>query len=279
MEADALGDPIDTVEDGLMSDVVSTSIGNVRVIELDAPQRLNALDRGMLAEFAAAVEVVRADPDARALVVRASGRAFCAGADLENLFGDPDRPTGVIRDDLKGVYAAFLGLRALAVPTIAAVRGHAVGAGFNIAMACDVVVARSDARFAVSFADLGLHPGGGCSWFLTSRLGRGRALMTVLNADTITAGDAAGLGLVTELNEAPEERALALAAKWSERDPKLVRDMKRAIQLSETADLDDVIEYESWAQASSVASPLFRETLDRFAARAAHRQQSSRSDS
>ena len=141
------------------------SDGPVRHIVLNAPQRLNALDRPMLAELAEAVRAVAADEEARALVVSGAGRAFCAGADVTSLFGDPTRPPAVIRDELKQVYASFLSIADLTIPTIAAVGGIAVGAGVNIAMACDMVVAGPKAKFAITFAEMGLHPGGGCSWF------------------------------------------------------------------------------------------------------------------
>src|SRR3712207_3409292 len=143
---------------------------------MTAPDRRNALDAAMLADMAAAVREVREDPDARVLVVTGEGRSFCAGADLSSLFGDPVRHPGEIRQDLKQVYGSFLGLTELAIPTIAAVQGHAVGAGVNIALACDVVIATPDASFSVSFTDIGLHPGGGCSWLLTQRMGSGKAL-------------------------------------------------------------------------------------------------------
>ena len=224
------------------------SDGPVRHIVLNAPQRLNALDRPMLAELAEAVRAVAADEEARALVVSGAGRAFCAGADVTSLFGDPTRPPAVIRDELKQVYASFLSIADLTIPTIAAVGGIAVGAGVNIAMACDMVVAGPKAKFAITFAEMGLHPGGGCSWFLTRRMGGHRALATLLDAERIDAEEAFRAGLVTRLVEDPVAEALAMAHSYAERDPGLVRDMKRAVRMAETADLATVLEFESWAQ-------------------------------
>lgn len=243
------------------------SDGPVRHIVLNAPQRLNALDRPMLAELAEAVRAVAADEEARALVVSGAGRAFCAGADVTSLFGDPTRPPAVIRDELKQVYASFLSIADLTIPTIAAVGGIAVGAGVNIAMACDMVVAGPKAKFAITFAEMGLHPGGGCSWFLTRRMGGHRALATLLDAERIDAEEAFRAGLVTRLVEDPVAEALAMAHSYAERDPGLVRDMKRAVRMAETADLATVLEFESWAQASSVNSPRFQEFLAEFVAR------------
>ncbi|MEY9214240.1 enoyl-CoA hydratase [Thermobifida halotolerans] len=243
------------------------SDGPVRHIVLDAPERLNALDRPMLAELADAVRAVAADEAARALVVSGAGRAFCAGADVTSLFGDTTRPPTVLRDELKEVYASFLGIADLTVPTIAAVGGVAVGAGVNIAMACDIVIAGPRARFAITFADMGLHPGGGCSWFLTRRMGGHRALATILGAERIDAEEAFRSGLATRLAEDPVKDALALAHRYAERDPGLVRDMKRAVRMAESADLGTVLEFESWAQASSVNSPRFQEFVAEFVRR------------
>jgi enoyl-CoA hydratase len=242
--------------------------GPVRHLVLAAPARRNALTAAMLHELADAITAVRDDPDARALVVRAEGRAFCAGADVTTLFGDLDRPTGEVRDDLKGVYAAFLGLADLTIPTIAAVDGIAVGAGANIALACDMVIVGPRAAFAFSFADIGLHPGGGATWFLTSRLGGHRALATVLDADTIDADRAMDLGLATRRADDPVEAATELAKRCADRDPALVRDMKRAVRLAESGTPDAVVEFEAWAQAASVGRPAFARYVAGFRARA-----------
>lgn len=239
--------------------------GAVRQIVLNAPERRNALDRPMLGELADAIAEVAQDRDAAVLVVSGAGRAFCAGADVANLFGDPNRAPAVIRDELKSVYASFLGIHDLAIPTIAAVRGAAVGAGVNIALACDLVIAGPTAKFMVSFADIGLHPGGGCSWFLTRKLGAARAMDVILGARTIKAEEAVSLGLAIEVAEDPEEAASSLADRYAARDPRLLRDMKRAVQLAKEGDLSSVLEFESWAQASSVTGPAFQEYLARFA--------------
>jgi enoyl-CoA hydratase len=257
-----------------MSDVRVWSDGGVRHIELDAPARRNALNREMLADLGAAVQRVADDADARALVVQATGSAFCAGADLGDLFGDTRRPSAEIREELKAVYAGFLGIRDLRIPTIAAVRGPAVGAGFNIAMACDVAVLHPEARFVISFADLSLHPGGGCTWFLTRAAGPARAMKVLLDADHISADDALSMGMAVEVAIDPEQRAHEMAAAWAGREPGLVRNIKQAVRMSQHSDLPVVLELESWAQASAVGTDSFRTALDAFARRRANREAS-----
>lgn len=248
-----------------MSDLVRLiSEGGVRHIVLNAPERLNALDQPLLTELARAVDAVAADPDARALIVRGEGRAFCAGANLESLFGDTTRPTPELRDVLKGVYASFLGIRDLTIPTIAAVQGAAVGAGLNIALVCDIVVAGPHATFGATFAEIGLHPGGGCSWLLTSRLGGPRALAVLLAGQTLSSDEAITLGLATYGADDPVKQAVTLAELYATRDPRLVADIKRSVQIASTSNLDTSLEFESWAQASSLGSAEFAAFAERF---------------
>jgi enoyl-CoA hydratase len=237
---------------------------HIRTLVLDMPERRNALDKPMLREIAQAVSDVAADAEARVLVVRGHGRAFCAGADVNSLFGDPNRPVQGIREDLKQVYASFLGLLDLSIPTIAAVNGAAVGAGVNIALACDIIIAGPRAKFGITFADIGLHPGGGCSWFLARRMGYPRAMATVLGAQTLDAEAALAAGLISERADDADARAAELAATCAHRDPDLARNMKKAMQIACVADLPTTLEFESWAQASSVGQPAFTEFRKSF---------------
>ncbi|MFT4081011.1 MAG: enoyl-CoA hydratase [Nocardioides sp.] len=248
----------------MSGDVLIERHGTVRHLVLNSPERLNALSRSMLDEMRVAIAEIADDREASVLVVSGAGRAFCAGADLVDLFGETSRPTAELRDELKTVYAGFLGLMDLPIPTISAVHGVAVGAGVNIALSCDVVLAGPRARFAVTFAEIGLHPGGGCSWFLAQRIGASRALSVILSGETVQGGEALRIGLATECVDDPVAEALARAEHWATRDPGLLRDMKRAVQLARGGELRDVLEFESWAQASAVGKPRFNTYLERF---------------
>lgn len=247
-----------------MSLVDLTRDGHVRTLTLNAPERLNALDWPLLQDLRAAVVDVAADPDARALVVTGAGRAFCAGANLESLFGDVSRPTAELRDHLREVYASFLGLRDLTIPTVAAVHGPAVGAGLNIALACDVIVAGPQAGFGPTFSRIGLHPGGGCTWMLTRRIGSANTAAALFGGDVICAADALRLGIAQEIADDPQARAADLAATWSRRDPKLMADIKRSVAIASTSGLDESLDFESWAQAESLASAEFAAFAARF---------------
>ena len=152
---------------------------------------------------------IAADEAVRVLVVTADGPSFCAGADLVDLFGDaPGQPIDQIRNDLMQVYDSFLKILDLPIPTIAAVRGAAIGAGLNLALCCDVRLAAPDVNFGAVFSRIGLHPGGGCSYFLTRLLGAQGAMRLLLDGGSLNAESALKGGLVSEIVEDPEDHTV-----------------------------------------------------------------------
>jgi enoyl-CoA hydratase len=247
-----------------MSLVTLESDGAVRTITLNVPDKLNALSWPLLDELAAAIDTVRADEGARALVVTGAGRAFCSGADLNGLFGDRTRPVEVLKNDLLRVYGSFLRLRDLTIPTIAAVHGPAVGAGMNIALACDVIVAGPEAAFGPTFAKIGLHPGGGCTWMLTQRIGSANTAAALFSGDLIPATDALRLGIAQELTHDPHLRAAEIAATYASREPALMADIKRSVQVAAGSDLAASLDLEAESQARSLQSEAFENFARRF---------------
>lgn len=244
---------IDTLNDG------------VRVITLTDPDRRNAMDAEMGEALVDATAAMAADTRTRALVVTGEGRAFCAGADLPQLFGDPERPTTETHEVLQHYYRAFFSVLELPFPTIAAVNGPAVGAGLNLAMACDVRIAGPGGAFGATFSKIGLHPGGGCTWFLVRALGASRALQTMLLGETLDAEKAVGWGLAEGIEDDPVAAATDMARRFAAVDPQLARAIKRSVGIAvETGDLGAVLEYESWAQAASASSPQLQEWVARF---------------
>src|ERR1700739_165688 len=158
----------------------------VAVLTLADPGKRNALSHRRSEDLAAAVGSVLS-AGARAIVLDAEPPVFCAGGSLDELL-ERARP-------LSETYAGFLALAEAPVPTIAAVAGPAIGAGVNLPLACDVVIAGEGARFDPRFLDVGIHPGGGHLWRLVQRIGvQGAAALSLLG-DTLTGAEAQARGL------------------------------------------------------------------------------------
>ncbi len=236
----------------------------VRVLTLADPDRRNALSAQLQQELGAAIDAVAGDGAARVLVVAAEGPAFCAGADLPAVFADVNRPVGEIRERLLRAYDSFLRIRRLALPTIAAVSGPAIGAGMNLALSCDLRIAGPGASFGATFVRLGLHPGGGCTYYLVRGLGPQRALAMLLDGGSLDAGRALAAGLVLEVTDDPLTAALAMAERYARMDQRLVGDIKRSVAIAAAGSFDESVEFESWAQAASATSPQLAEAVARF---------------
>src|SRR6476659_10085605 len=156
-----------------MSLVQLEIVDRVATLTLDNPAERNTMTAPMVEEIVAAIEQVEADDGIGALVVTGTPPAFCAGADLSQLGASQ-------KDGLRAIYSGFLRVAACTLPTIAAVNGAAVGAGMNLALACDVRLAANRARFDTRFLDLGIHPGGGHTWMMRRIVGPQATNATVL---------------------------------------------------------------------------------------------------
>ena len=233
-------------------------------LTLNDPDRRNSIDAEMRDALGGAVAEVAADPGARTLVITGAGSAFCAGADLPAMFGETGRSVQEIRADLHRIYDSFLRVRALPIPTIAAVQGPAVGAGLNLALACDSRIVGPGARLIASFTKIGLHPGGGCTWFLTKALGPERALQMLLDGGSVDGPEAVRIGLAATLAEDPLEAAHERADRWADLDPSLARDIKTSVRTAERSDFAASLEFEAWAQASSATGPGIQAAVARF---------------
>ncbi|TXJ07273.1 MAG: enoyl-CoA hydratase [Aeromicrobium sp.] len=247
-----------------MSKVTLESHGDVRVLTLDSPEHLNALNWSLLDSIKSAVKNIEEDRDARALVVTGAGRAFCAGADLETVFGDRTRPIRVLRDQLKAMYESFLGIVELSIPTVAAVNGPAVGAGLNIALACDLIITSPKATLAPTFSSIGLHPGGGCTWLLNQRIGPALTKKILFDGQSLDADTALALGISQEINDDPLARAIEIASNWAGKSPTVMRDIKSSVAIARDGSLEESVDFEALAQADSLRSAEFELFISRF---------------
>jgi len=232
-------------------------IDGVGVVTLDAPKRRNAFDLQMCDEVVAAVDALEADVSVGALVVTGAGSAFCAGADLSHLGSSH-------REGLLAVYEGFLRFARSPLPTIAAVNGPAVGAGMNLALACDVRLAGHGARFDTRFLELGIHPGGGHTWMMRNIVGPQATAATVLFGDVLGGPEAERTGLVWRC--VPDDDLLPLAidmAATAARQPReLVQRIKATIgDMATVAEHAHAVERELGDQVWSVTQPAFAERL------------------
>ncbi|HEX9773050.1 MAG TPA: 2-(1,2-epoxy-1,2-dihydrophenyl)acetyl-CoA isomerase PaaG [Steroidobacteraceae bacterium] len=178
--------------------------GGVGRITLDRPDRLNSFTTAMHAEVRDALARVAAD-GARVLVLTGAGRGFCAGQDLGDRTVAPGEKGVDLGASIEQNYKPLvLGLRALPMPVIAAVNGVAAGAGANIALACDLVVAAKSASFVQAFCRLGLIPDSGGTWFLPRLVGDARAIGLAMLGDKLPAEQAAAWGLIWQCVEDAE---------------------------------------------------------------------------
>jgi enoyl-CoA hydratase len=227
----------------------------IRVLTLADPDKRNAIGPDMQTELLEVSGELAKDADARVLVITGEGTAFCAGADLAAIFDAGDETPSARWARQLDYYESFLWVRELAFPAIAAVNGPAIGAGLNLALVCDIVVAGAEAKFGVTFAKLGLHPGGGCTYFLTQRMGAGRALRTILLGRTLGGEEALASGLADELAEDTLAAALTTAERIAVLEPSLARHMKQAVRTAVNDSFEATLELETWAQAASAMNP------------------------
>ncbi|MFZ3568515.1 enoyl-CoA hydratase/isomerase family protein [Streptomyces sp. BH097] len=221
--------------------------GTVAELVLDRPKAMNAVSSDMARSITAACDALTADRDVRVAVLTSSAeRAFCVGADLKerNSFSDADllRQRPVTR-------AAYTGVLELPMPTIAAVHGFALGGGFELALACDLIVADGTAVVGLPEVSVGVIPGGGGTQLLPRRVGAARAAELIFTARRVRAAEAGELGLVDQVVEAGADReeALALGARIAVNSPVGLRASKKALRLGHGLDMRAGLEVEDAA--------------------------------
>ena len=215
-----------------MSEVRLEREGGIAVLTLDAPARRNALTAGMAGELVAACDEADADPDVGAVVVRGEGGFFCAGGDRSTLAAagrDPAAPETF--EGLGAVYRSFQRVGELDPPSIAAVRGGAVGAGLNLALATDLRIVARDALLVSGFLPIGLHPGGGHGALLGRMGSRETAAALALFGERIDGERAEELGLAWSAVDDDDVEGVALElAGRAAADPELARRTARSLR-------------------------------------------------
>jgi 2-(1,2-epoxy-1,2-dihydrophenyl)acetyl-CoA isomerase len=237
-----------------MSDplVLVADAGPVRTLTLNRPAALNSFTGAMHAELREALDAAAADVRVRALILTGAGRGFCAGQDLN----DPGMAPGA--DDKVDIGAVIEAnykplaqrIQAMPVPVIAAVNGVAAGAGANLALGCDLVVAARSASFIQAFSKIGLIPDCGGTWLLPRLLGRGRALGLALTGEKLPADEAARLGLIWQCvdDSALMDTCMALATRLAAMPVKALAATRQALDAASQMSLDQALDLEARMQ-------------------------------
>lgn len=237
---------------------------NIVTLRLNRPAALNSLNQQMVDELTAELTAIKGDGSTRVIILTGSGRAFCAGGDLNYLESIAGTPKA--REFVAQVGNLVAVIMDLPQPVIAMVNGAAAGAGFNLALACDLVVAAKTAKFAQSFVKVGLVPDCGGMYLLPRLAGLSKAKELMFTADIIDAAKADRMGLITQVVE-PDELNQAvsdLAGKLAEAAPLAIARMKRVLNKSDSLTLDQALALEADLQGESMATADHKEGVRAF---------------
>ena len=248
--------------------ILFSNEGGAARITLNRPDRLNSFNDAMHAEVRDALARVRAEPSSRVLLLTGAGRGFCAGQDL----GDRSVAPGAEPVDLgasieRNYKPLILALRSLPLPVVCAVNGVAAGAGANIALACDIVIAAKSASFIQAFSKIGLIPDSGGTYFLPRLVGTARALGLSLLGDKVSAEQAAQWGLIWQCVEDADLRATfdKLLAGLATAPTAGLAAAKRAIYASAGNTLEAQLDLERDVQRTLGFGPDYKEGVTAFA--------------
>src|SRR5689334_11041404 len=241
----------------------------IAVVTLDLPDRRNSMSTAMTASWVRLMGLLRTDEALAAVVVTGAAPAFSAGGDLSWIVKDPDAPVSELRSRMLTFYRSWLSIRGLEVPTIAAVNGAAIGAGFAVALACDLRYAAADATMGVPFTSLGLHPGMATTWSLPNVAGHAVARDLLLTGRLVTGREAAELGLVSRALPVEEvlPEAVAAAERIAAAAPVATRLTLEALRDGGHATFDDALQWEALAQAVTLATEDLHEGIAAAAAK------------
>ena len=247
------------------------TIGKVAILRIDRPETLNAI--GTLDDcndMVAAIEAVGADPAISCMILTGSGRAFSAGGNLKAMhertgIGPGAQPSDTRDTYRRGVQRITRALMDLEVPAIAAINGHAVGLGCDLACLCDMRIAAQSAMFSCSFIKVGLVPGDGGAWSLSRVVGYAMAAELFLTGDRFDAARAKEIGLVSQVVADADlmPAAMALATRIVANPARALRLTKRLLREAQTARMSEILELSAAYQA------IVHETADRKEAVAA----------
>lgn len=235
----------------------------VALLTLDNPDMRNAMSDEMTSSWVRAIDALAFDPTVRAVVVTGAGSAFCSGGNTSWIASEPDASVDHLRARMMPFYRAWLSIRRLEVPTIAAVNGHAIGAGLCLALACDIRYAAAGAKLGLPFNKLGMHAGMAGTYLLPNVVGPAHARDLLLTGRVVEAEEAFRLGLVSRVVEADGflDDVLATAAQVAATAPIAARLTKIALADGGHADFESALQWEALAQPMTLATADLQEGI------------------
>jgi len=251
------------------STVLLETVAGVARITLNRPDKLNSFTRAMHAELREALSRVESDESIRAVVLQGAGRGFCAGQDLADLSFEPGAMTDLGQLIHEQFNPLVRRLQALPKPVVAKVRGIAAGAGANLALACDLVVAARSASFLQAFVNIGLVPDSGGTWLLPRAVGRARALGLAMLGEKLPAPQAEQWGLIWRCvdDDRLDAEVDALALRLAAMPTRALAAIKQAVAHAATSDLDTQLDLERGLQSRLGASHDYAEGVAAFLAK------------
>ena len=229
-----------------------TDSDGVRTLTLNRPKALNSFTGPMHDALRASLEAAAAEPAVRCVVLTGAGRGFCAGQDLADPSVAPNTEAGGRPTDIGAAIERYykplaLRIRSMPVPVVAAVNGVAAGAGANIALGCDLVIAARSASFIQAFSKIGLIPDAGGTWLLPRLIGRAAALGLMLLGDKLSAEDAARIGLIWKCvdDTAFAEEVRSVATRLAALPTQALADTRRAVDAAQQLDFAQALSHEA----------------------------------
>jgi len=235
----------------------------VALLVLDNPDLRNAMSPEMTSSWVSAIDELTGDPSVRVVVVTGEGTAFCSGGITSWIAGDPEASVDELRTRMIAFYRAWLSIRRLEVPTIAAINGATIGAGLCMALACDIRYATDSAKLGMPFLKLGMHPGMAGTFLLPDVVGPAAARDLLLTGRLVQGEEALRLGLVSRVmpREGFLDEALAAAAAVAANAPIATRLTKLALAGPGHADLETALQWEALAQPITLATEDLQEGI------------------
>jgi len=238
----------------------------VAFIALNRPDKRNALNSALISGISSALSNLAHDSDVRAIVITGKGKTFCAGGDLQSHPALWTNDAEARDQSIRTAQAVILGIRSIEVPIIAAINGDALGAGLDLAMACDLRIASEGARFAATFSKIGLVPDMGGTYFLPRVVGIAKTLEMLLTGGFVSAQEAAHLGLVNRVVASREllRETAALAEQLASGPTQAYRLLKKAVYSHWQMDIKEALEEERRSQNFLIATDDVREGIAAF---------------